>query len=132
IGIQVGHSGRKGSTAVHVRHSRGVLQPKHSPTSYHQSRRSMLQRPLEPKQYTALAFGQRLRAAGILPSMGTVGDCYDNSMMESFWATLQLEVLDQQTWKTRDELANAIFEWIECWYNPQRRHSSINMLSPRE
>jgi putative transposase len=83
-------------------------------------------------QYTAWAFGKRLEAAGILPSMGSVGDCYDNSMMESFWGTLQLEVLDTRTWKTRDELANAIFEWVECWYNPQRRHSSIGMLSPTE
>lgn len=83
-------------------------------------------------QYTAWAFGQRLRAAGILPSMGTIGDCYDNSMMESFWGTLQLEVLDKSMWKTRAELANAIFEWIECWYNPRRRHSRIGMLSPCE
>ncbi|MGH3929403.1 MAG: IS3 family transposase [Pseudonocardiaceae bacterium] len=81
-------------------------------------------------QYTSWAFGQRLRAAGLLPSMGTVGDCYDNSMMESFWGTLQLEVLDTRTWETRAELANAIFEWIECWYNTERRHSSLGMLSP--
>ena len=52
-------------------------------------------------------------------SMGTVGDCYDNAMMESFWGTMQLELLDSRTWETRAELANAIFEWIECWYNPQ-------------
>ena len=81
-------------------------------------------------QYTSWAFGQRLRAAGLLASMGTVGDCYDNAMMESFWGTLQLEVLDRNLWKTRDQLANAIFEWIECWYNPKRRHSSIGMHSP--
>jgi putative transposase len=62
--------------------------------------------------------------------MGSVGDCYDNSMMESFWGTMQLELLDSRTWETRAELANAIFEWIECWYNPKRRHSSIGMLSP--
>lgn len=83
-------------------------------------------------QYTSWAFGQRLRNAGLLGSMGSVGDCYDNAMMESFWGTLQLEVLDQNNWKTRDELANAIFEWIECWYNPARRHSSIGMHSPVE
>ena len=83
-------------------------------------------------QYTSWAFGQRLRAAGLLPSMGTIGDCYDNSMMESFWGTLQLEVLDTRTWDTRDELANAIFEWIECWYNTERRHSSLGMLRPVE
>lgn len=62
--------------------------------------------------------------------MGTVGDYYDNSMMESFWGTLQLEVLNARIWETRAELANAIFEWIECWYNTQRRHSSLRMLSP--
>ena len=64
--------------------------------------------------------------------MGTIGDCYDNFMMESFWRTLQLEVLDTRNWETRDELANAIFEWIECWYNTERRHSSIGMLRPVE
>nr|WP_141134791.1 IS3 family transposase [Haloechinothrix alba] len=81
-------------------------------------------------QYTSWAFGKRLRDAELLGSMGTVGDCYDNSMMESFWGTMQLEILDQRTWETRTQLANAIFEWIECWYNPKRRHSSIGMLSP--
>lgn len=81
-------------------------------------------------QYTSWAFGQRLRAAGLLASMGTVGDCYDNAMVESFWGTMQLELLDSRTWQTRDELANAVFEWIECWYNPNRRHSSIGMHSP--
>ena len=81
-------------------------------------------------QYTSWAFGQRLQKANLLASMGTVGDCYDNAMMESFWGTIQLELLDSRTWQTRDELANAIFEWIECWYNPKRRHSSIEMHSP--
>jgi putative transposase len=81
-------------------------------------------------QYTSWAFGSRLREAGLLGSMGTVGDCYDNSMMESFWGTMQLELLDRKSWKSRKELANAIFEWIECWYNPKRRHSGIGMLSP--
>lgn len=81
-------------------------------------------------QYTSWAFGQRLQKADLLASMGTVGDCYDNAMMESFWGTMQLELLDSRTWQTREELANAIFEWIECWYNPNRRHSSIGMHSP--
>jgi putative transposase len=80
-------------------------------------------------QYTSWAFGQRLRQADLLASMGTVGDCYDNAMMESFWGTMQLELLDTKTWPTREELANAVFEWIECWYNPNRRHSSIGMRS---
>jgi putative transposase len=81
-------------------------------------------------QYTFWAFGRRLRDAGLLGSMGTVGDCYDNSMMESFWGTMQLELLDTRTWKTREQLASAVFEWLECWYNPYRRHSSIGMHSP--
>ena len=81
-------------------------------------------------QYTSWAFGKRLRAAGLLGSMGSIGDCFDNAMMESFWGTMQLELLDSRTWETREELANAIFEWIECWYNPKRRHSGIDMHSP--
>jgi putative transposase len=81
-------------------------------------------------QYTSWAFGKRLRDAGLLGSMGTVGDCYDNAMMESFWGTMQLELLDTRKWQTRGELAAAMFEWIECWYNPFRRHSSIGMNSP--
>jgi putative transposase len=81
-------------------------------------------------QYTSWAFGQRIRTAGLLGSMGSVGDCYDNAMMESFWGTMQMELLDSRSWETRDQLANAIFEWIECWYNPKRRHSGIEMHSP--
>ena len=61
--------------------------------------RAVLRRPVEPGQYTSWAFGQRLRSAGLLASMGTVGDCYDNAMMESFWGTLQLEILDQKPWE---------------------------------
>jgi putative transposase len=81
-------------------------------------------------QYTSWAFGQRLRAAGLLGSMGRVASAVDNAMMESFFGTMQLELLDKRTWQTRDELANAIFEWIEGWYNPRRRHTSIDGLSP--
>jgi putative transposase len=81
-------------------------------------------------QFTSWAFGQRLQAANLLASMGTVGDCYDNAMMESFWGTMQLELLDSRTWQTRAELASAVFEWIECWHNPKRRHSGIGMHSP--
>ncbi len=83
-------------------------------------------------QYTSWAFGQRLRAAGLLGSMGSVGDAYDNSLAESFFGTLQLELLDRHPWRSRRELALAIFEWIEAWYNPRRRHSSIGDLAPVE
>jgi putative transposase len=81
-------------------------------------------------QYTSWAFGHRLRAAGLLGSMGRVGSAADNAMMESFFGTLQLELLDRRRWQARAELASAIFEWIEGWYNPRRRHSSIDDLSP--
>ena len=62
--------------------------------------------------------------------MGTVGDCYDNAMMESFWGTMQIELLDRERGRRATSLPIAIFEWIECWYNPKRRHSSIGMHSP--
>jgi putative transposase len=82
-------------------------------------------------QYTSWAFGRRLRAAGLLGSMGTVGDAFDNAVAESFFGTLQLELLDRQPrWASRQQLASAIFEWIECFYNPTRRHSYCGMLSP--
>lgn len=81
-------------------------------------------------QYTSWAFGRRLRAAGLMGSMGSIGDCFDNALVESFFGTLQSELLDQHTWTNRDELASAIFEWIEGWYNPTRRHSALDMLSP--
>ena len=81
-------------------------------------------------QFTSWAFGKRLTDAGLVASMGSIGDCYDNSMVESFWGTMQLELLDSRRWRTRHQLATAIFEWIESWYNPRRRHSSIGMLSP--
>ena len=83
-------------------------------------------------QYTSWAFGHRLRTAGLLGSMGRVASAVDNSMMESFFGTLQLELLDRRSWTTRAELASAIFEWIEGCYNPRRRHTSIGDLSPVE
>lgn len=81
-------------------------------------------------QYTSYAFGRRLRDAGLLGSMGSVGDCYDNAAAESFFATLQTELLDRRSWPTRKMLASAIFEYLEAWYNPRRRHSTLGYLSP--
>jgi putative transposase len=83
-------------------------------------------------QYTSWAFGYGLRAAGLLGSMGRVGSAADNAMMESFFGTLQLELLDRRRWDTRRQLAAAVFEWIEAWYNPRRRHTSLGDLSPLE
>ncbi len=81
-------------------------------------------------QYTSLQFGARCRKADITPSMGSVGDCFDNAMCESFFATLECELLDQWTFRTIEQARQSIFEFIEGWYNPHRRHSSIDYLSP--
>ena len=83
-------------------------------------------------QFTSWAFTQRAVDSGLVPSMGSVGDCYDNAVMESFWSRMQVELLDRQKWRTRVELANAIFEYIEIFHNRQRRHSAIGMLTPIE
>lgn len=81
-------------------------------------------------QYTSLAFGKRCREAGVRPSMGSVGDAYDNALCESFFATLECELLDRHTFRSRDQARGAVFEFIEGWYNPHRRHSSIGYRSP--
>ena len=83
-------------------------------------------------QYTSLAFGARCREAGVRPSLGSVGDCYDNAMCESFFATLECEVLDRHRWATKAEARMALFRFIEGWYNPRRRHSSIGYDSPAQ
>lgn len=83
-------------------------------------------------QYTSYTFGRALREAGIVPSMGTVGDAYDNALAESFWATLQTELLDRQKWATRSQLRAAVFDYIEVFYNRKRLHSSLGYKSPVE
>ena len=83
-------------------------------------------------QYTSLAFGRRARAAGISLSMGSVGDCYDNAMAESFFASLETELLARTTFRTRADARLAVFDYIEAFYNPTRRHSSIGYLAPAE
>jgi putative transposase len=81
-------------------------------------------------QYTSLAFGRRCREAGIRPSMGSIGDCYDNALCESFFATLECELLDRHTFYTQAVARLVVFEFIEGWYNPHRRHSALGYLSP--
>ena len=80
--------------------------------------------------YTSIAFGKRCEQAGVRPSMGSVGDCFDNALAESFFATLDCELIDRQSWKIRTEARIAIFDYIEGWYNPHRRHSALGYLSP--
>ena len=82
--------------------------------------------------YTSGAFGHRLREAGLLGSTGSIGDCFDNSVAASFFATLQTELLDRSTWPTREGLANAIFAFVEGFYKPRRRHSTLGYLSPAD
>ncbi len=81
-------------------------------------------------QYTSIEFGKRCREAGVRPSMGSVGDCFDNAMCESFFATLECELIDRSTFRTHDDARAAIFDFIEGFYNPTRRHSSIGNRSP--
>jgi len=81
-------------------------------------------------QYTSVAFGLRCKEMGVRPSMGSVGDCYDNAMCESFFATLECELLDRRKFKTKAEARVACFEFIEGWYNPSRRHSALGYKSP--
>lgn len=81
-------------------------------------------------QYTALAFGDRCRRMGVRPSRGTVGDAYDNAMAESFFATLECERIDRRTYRTHTDARMDLFQYIEGWYNPHRRHSSIGNQSP--
>lgn len=81
-------------------------------------------------QYTSLAFGKRCREAGVRPSMGSVGDCFDNALCESFFATLECELLDRETFHSPSEARQAVFAFIEGWYNLHRLHSALDYVSP--
>lgn len=83
-------------------------------------------------QFTSLAFGKRLRALGIRASMGSVGDCFDHALIESFFATLECELIDRRHWRTREEARLEVFWWLEATYNRTRRHSSLGYLSPMD
>jgi putative transposase len=83
-------------------------------------------------QYTSIEFGERCRKAGVRPSMGSAGDCYDNALCESFFATLECELLDRYSFPSHAEARSAVFKFIEGWYNPHRRHSALGYLSPVE
>ena len=83
-------------------------------------------------QYTSLAFGQRCQEAGVVPSRGIRGDCFDNAITESFFATLECELLQRQTFRTQTQARTALFGYIEGFYNPHRRHSALGYRSPAE
>ena len=92
--------------------------------------RSVIHHSDHGSQYTSVAFGLRCREAGVRPSMGSVGDAYDNAMCESFFATLECELLDRVSLHTREEARQEVLEFIEGFYNSRRRHSSIGYDSP--
>jgi putative transposase len=83
-------------------------------------------------QFASWVFSQKVRDAGLAPSMGAVGAPFDNAMVEAFWARMQVELLNRKRWKTRVELATAMHDYIEIWHNTRRRHSALNMLTPTE
>ena len=83
-------------------------------------------------QFTSWAFTENVRRLGLVDSMGTAGDCYDNAPMESFWGSMQIELLNRQRWRTNLELAVAMADYIDHFYNPVRRHSSLGYLTPNE
>ena len=81
-------------------------------------------------QYTSLDYGRLARANGIVLSVGMAGECWDNAVAESFFATIKRELIDTRSWPTRDALRAAIFDYIEGWYNTRRLHSSLGYRSP--
>jgi transposase InsO family protein/transposase-like protein len=83
-------------------------------------------------QFTSWTFSQKVRSAGLIQSIGTVGDAFDNAVIESFWGSMQIELLNRKRWTTRLELSMAMVDWIEAFYNRRRRHSSIGNVSPIE
>ena len=83
-------------------------------------------------QYTSLAFGKRCREMRVVTSTGSAGDCFDNAMAESFFATLECELIDRRAFRTQAEARMVIFEFIEGWYNRKRRHSALGYLSPND
>ena len=83
-------------------------------------------------QYTSLAFGKRCREMGVLTSTGSAGDCFDNAMAESFFATLECELIQRRAFQTQAEARTAVFQFIEGWYNTRRRHSALGYLSPND
>ena len=99
--------------------------------TYTRRDKAVLRRPLEPKEYTGLMGSETVRLAGIRPSMGSVGDSYDNAMAESFFASLETELIDRRDWQDHAEARFDVFDWIAAFYNPTRRHSALGYLSPQ-
>jgi putative transposase len=84
------------------------------------------------RKFGSWAFTDRAKASGLLPSMGSIADCFDKGVIESFWSGMQVELHNRRLRKTRIELANAIFEYLEIWHNRRRRHSALGWQPPIE
>jgi putative transposase len=125
--------GSQGGLAWSSQHLEEVAMRKHRRRSDRSGRaptKTVLRRPLESAQYTSLAFGKRCREAGVRPSMGSVGDAYDNAMCESFFVTLECELLERRRFTSKIEAKMACFSFIEGWYNAVRLHSALSYRSP--
>jgi hypothetical protein len=96
------------------------------------SNRDVLRRRVEFTQYTAVEFGRRCKEMGVRPSTGRVGDAYDNAMAESFFASVECELIERRSFQTKTEARLALFSYIEGWYNPRRRHSALGYRSPAD
>lgn len=94
--------------------------------------KSVIHHSDQGSQYTSIAFGKHCKEMGVQVSMGSVGDAYDNAMAESFFASLECELIARRTWKTKTQARLDVFTWIESWYNPKRRHSALGQISPIE
>ena len=92
----------------------------------------VLRRPVESTNYTSFRFSQHLGDHGILASMGSVGDSYDNALMENFFSTLKTELVYRRSWRTREEAENALFAYIDGWYNTERIQARLGWRSPDE
>ena len=120
------------STTGHARYSNGRLPQGCSKSRYAHSNKPVLQGPIELSQFTAWAFTTNVAAYGIRLSLGTVGDCFDNAMIEAFWGRMQTELLNCRKWTTIVELSVAMADYIENFHNTTRRHSALDILTPTE
>jgi putative transposase len=100
--------------------------------AHRQPERGLIWHSDQGAQFVSLAFGQQARAAGIAQSMGSKGDCFDNAVAESFFATLKKELINRRSWPSKAELRTEVFDYIEVFYNRERRHSTLGQRSPAE
>ena len=120
------------STTGHARPLAGRRRQRRSTNIYSLFKQPVLRPPIEPSQYTSGDFAELARANGVVLSVGRKGECWDNAVAESFFATIKRELIDTRSWPTRTGLRRAVFEYIEGWYNTRRLHSTLGYLSPAQ